>query len=618
MEVAVMKIDIQKIPPELREVPHWVVWKAGPVKPDGKFDKVPVHPETGRNLKGDLLPQCMGFSEAVAAYETDRFSGIGFCHRDSPFVFGDLDGVVEDGRIADWAREDIEKLGTYCEISPSGRGLRWVALGKKPGTETNNKAMGCELYDGDTRHPFVTITGNAVSGFERVRDDIQPEVSAWYWKRIAKSRTAAATPAPKEGPGNSLTPEEVQARLLSNQKMQKVWNGDTDDYASRSEAEMALLDALAELTAGDLEKMREVYSESEFAKITYADKAERTFEGTARKAILGMQDRFLRDPGSAFCGSCTPDGYSAEELFTMVIPETRWAIKDLLPAGLGILAGRPKLGKSWMALQMCITVAQGGDFLGFSCEGGEAVYLALEDGKKRLQSRMKTLLQGARPPRGLTFYNEWRPLDHGGLEDLDALLASRPDLLLLVIDTWQKVRPIAKPRGASAYEVDYAEAGKLKSLADRHGCSLLLIHHLRKSDPSATGGDILEKVNGSTGITGAADSILILDRCRNTADAELHVTGRDIQEGVHALVKDTNSQRWSYSGDGSVLARTPEQQKVLDAIKQLIEASPKDVAEFTGLDHQYCKKTVGNLIKQGLIRRTKYGHYSTNDPYADL
>jgi primase-polymerase (primpol)-like protein len=191
-------MDILSIPPELQAVPHWVVWKAGPVKPNDKFDKVPVHPGTGRNLKGDLLPQCMTFDEALAAYKSGRFSGIGFCHRNSPFVFGDLDGVVEDGRVADWAIEDIGRLGTYCEISPSGRGLRWVAIGTKPGPETNNRDQGCELYDGDTKHPFVTITGDALPGFDIVRADIQPEVDAWYWKRIAKSRATTTAPAPEE------------------------------------------------------------------------------------------------------------------------------------------------------------------------------------------------------------------------------------------------------------------------------------------------------------------------------------------------------------------------------------------------------------------------------------
>ena len=607
-------IDIENLPPELKAVPHWVVWQAGPVKPNGKFDKVPVHHKARYNLKGELLPKCITFDEAVAAYETGRFSGIGFCHRNSPFIFGDIDGVVdEDGRITDWAGQDIAQLDTYTEISPSGRGLRWIAIGRKPGPDTNNRDQGCELYDGDTVHPFLTITGNALPGFDTVRADIQPVVDAWYWKRIAKTTTTTAATAPEEGPGNTLTPEEVKERLLASPKMRRLWEGDVADYPSRSEAELALLDELARLTAGDLEKMREVYFESDFALVTYVDKAERTFDKTAQKAIQGMRDRFVLDARAEFTAVRRTDGYSAEELFDMVIPETRWAIKDLLPAGLGILAGRPKLGKSWMALQMCITVARGGDFLGFSCEGGEAVYLALEDGRKRLQSRMKTLLQGAKPPTGLTFYNEWKPLDHGGMEDLDALLASRPSTTLAVVDTWQKIRPIAKPRGASAYEVDYAEAGKLKSLADKHGCALLLIHHLRKSDPSATGGDIMEKINGSTGITGAADSILILDRCRNTADAELHVTGRDIQEGVHALVKDRQTQIWSYSGNGLTLARTPEQQRVLDTIKELKEASPKDVAELTGLDVVYIKKAISSLLKQGLINRLKFGKYAVEE-----
>lgn len=606
---------IDNIPLALRQEPRWLVWKAGPVKPDGKFGKVPVDPATGHNLTGDVSSQCMTFDKAVAALSTGHFSGLGFHPKGSRFIVGDIDRVVgASGSIAPWALEDIGGLATYCEVSPSGTGLRWVAEGTKPGPKTNNHAQGCELYDGSSSQ-FLTITGDVLPGFDLIREDAQAEVNAWYWRRIAKG-PATAKAAQAEGPGNSLTAEEVKARLLSNEKGRKLWEGEYSalGYPSRSEHALGLLDQLAALTAGDVEKMREVYFESPFASL-YDDKAERTFSGDAAKAIQGAQGRFLLDTGGLFKAVGVPSGYTAEELLDLDIPEVRWAVLDLLPAGLGILAGRPKLGKSWAALQMCIAVAEGGEFLGFSCQEGEAVYLALEDGKKRLQSRLRKLLQGKRPPSGLTFFNEWRPLDQGGLEDLDGLLASRPGVRLLVMDTWQKCRPISKPRGASAYEVDYAEAGKLKTLADKRGVCLLLIHHLRKSDPSALGGDIMEKVNGSTGITGAADSILILDRCRNVADAELHVTGRDISEGVHALTRNTDTMAWSYAGNGQSLARTPEQQKVLDTIKRLKTASPKEVAEDTGLGGDYCKKAVGRLLQQGLINRVEYGRYTVNEVF---
>ena len=294
-------VDIAGIPTELKAVPHWVVWKAGPVKPDGKFDKVPVHPRTGRNLSGEILPQTITFDEAAAAYETGRFSGIGFCHRNSPFVFGDIDRVVgQDGRITDWAWQDILQLGTYCEISPSGTGLRWIAVGRKPGPDKNNRAQGCELYDGDTVHPFLTITGDTLPGFDTIRDDIQPAVDAWYWRRIAKTTTGTTTTAPVEGPGNTLTPEEVKERLLASPKMRRLWEGDVADYPSRSEAELALLDELAVLTAGDIEKMREVYFESDFATVVYSDKAERTFDKTAPNAVQGMQDHFQLDARAEF------------------------------------------------------------------------------------------------------------------------------------------------------------------------------------------------------------------------------------------------------------------------------------------------------------------------------
>lgn len=333
-----LTVKHETIPPELKEVPHWVVWKAGPVKHNGKFDKVPVHHKTGSNLTGEILPQCITFGEAVAAYQTGGFSGLGFYPKNTEFVIGDIDGVVgEDGHIADWAIEDVDRLGTYCEVSPSGRGLRWVAIGRKPGPETNNQAQGCEMYYKDNKQ-FLTITGHVLPGFDIIRADIQPAVNAWYWSRVAKSRTTT-TVAVTDGPGNSLTPEEVQARLLSNPKMRKIWEGDTDDYDSRSEAELALLDALAVLTAGDIEKMREVYFESEFAKETYEDKAERTFEGTARKAIQGMQDRFIRGNGLCFADIAGPED-------TVSLVPIEYVVEGFLSTGCTYIGGAHGIGKS--------------------------------------------------------------------------------------------------------------------------------------------------------------------------------------------------------------------------------------------------------------------------------
>ena len=231
-----LPVKHETIPPELKAVPHWLVWQAGPVKPDGKFAKIPVHHKTGRYLKGEILEQCVSYEEALAAYQTGKFAGLGFYPKGTEFVIGDIDGVVgEEDHIANWARADIKNLATYVEFSPSGTGLRWIATGSKPGPDTINREQGCELYGTDDNR-FLTITGHVLPGFDIIRADIQPAVDAWYWRRISKRKKDTVVVAVvEEGPGNILTPEKVQTRLLSNPKMRRIWEGDTGDYDSRSD-----------------------------------------------------------------------------------------------------------------------------------------------------------------------------------------------------------------------------------------------------------------------------------------------------------------------------------------------------------------------------------------------
>ncbi len=303
-------------------------------------------------------------------------------------------------------------------------------------------------------------------------------------------------------------------------------------------------------------------------------------------------------------------GIRASEVLAMEVPKTRWAVEGLFPAGLTVIGGKPKIGKSWFALQLGIAVATGGPFLGHQAIRGESIYLALEDGLQRIQERLKCILSSGEPaPYDLTFLNTWAPTDKGGFEALETLFSEKPDLRLAIIDVWQKIRPLSKPKGATAYEVDYAEAAKLKRLADRYQVALILITHLRKAGKGIEC-DAFEQISGSTGITGAADVICVLSRFRNVADAEFHITGRDVEEAQIALIRDRDTCRWECIGSTENIQKTPERQKILDALKTLKSATPTSIAESTGLRTQYVKNTLPKLLRDGMVVRTKHGHWA--------
>lgn len=212
----------------------------------------------------------------------------------------------------------------------------------------------------------------------------------------------------------------------------------------------------------------------------------------------------------------------AETLVNTPLPPVRWLIPGLLPAGLAMLAGASKSGKSWMCLWMCLQLAAGGELWNRSIQPQTVLYLCLEDTYARVQSRLFKLTDGPVPGR-LHFLTECGGIGDGLEAQIEAFLHNRPETALVVIDTLQKVRTAEQSQGV--YANDYQDMGVLKALADRHGICILLVHHLRKQGAS----DPFHQISGSNGLMGAADTIWLLQRTRMSPTARLLVTGRDME-----------------------------------------------------------------------------------------
>lgn len=297
---------------------------------------------------------------------------------------------------------------------------------------------------------------------------------------------------------------------------------------------------------------------------------------------------------------------TAQQLMNTVFPQQRWIIPDVLPEGLTLLAGSPKAGKSWMMLDLLLATAMGGMALGsFSATAGEAVYLALEDSFRRLQDRLRLLLDGE-APAGLHLITEWQRLDQGGVEALDQWLSEHPHVRLVVIDTLQKVRPPQKPQG-NIYAEDYASVAGLKALAERHNVAIVLVHHLRK----AKGRDPLERVSGSTGLTGVVDAVWIMERQRGAQTAKLFVTGRDVVEQELQLTWDEDTARWSASCAARPPERSQARQAILDALTEAGgPMTPAKLAEKLGRDRNPVKAMMWKMQNSGELTVDAQGRYS--------
>jgi hypothetical protein len=233
---------------------------------------------------------------------------------------------------------------------------------------------------------------------------------------------------------------------------------------------------------------------------------------------------------------------SAQWLMEQHFPPLEYVVPGLIPEGLTLLAAAPKIGKSWMVLGLGIACASGGYAFGqLSVARRPVLYLALEDGQRRLKDRL-TCLGVDEGPANLHLLTVTDP--GSMLMTIRAFVESHAhEAPLVVLDTLGKAMPPALPN-ETTYARDYRVTGALKSVVDRvPGASLIAVHHTRKLDAT----DFLDAVSGTQGVAGAADTVLVLSRNREERNAILRVTSRDAREGSYALEID-DSGRWNLSG----------------------------------------------------------------------
>lgn len=264
--------------------------------------------------------------------------------------------------------------------------------------------------------------------------------------------------------------------------------------------------------------------------------------------------------------------FTAEELQNMDLPPVKFFVEGLIPQGLTLICSVPKLGKSWMSLQLCLALTRGTKFLGFNTNQCSCLYLSLEDSKNRLFERISILLGDSPFPENLILNNNNRDLNNGLIDELDRVISERSDIGIIVIDTLQKIRSISK--NSNVYANDYYELSKLKKFADIHNIGVVLIHHLKKGTEN---NDVFERVSGTNGITGTADTTLILSK-KNRSDeyTQLSVVGRDVEYNEFTITFDKGKCTWNMVGlselmDEFIKSQTYKNDTLVKTIKTLVE-----------------------------------------------
>lgn len=273
-------------------------------------------------------------------------------------------------------------------------------------------------------------------------------------------------------------------------------------------------------------------------------------------------------------------------------------VPGLVVEGLGMLIGGPKKGKSWLAYQFAVAVATGGEVLGRRALKGDVLYLALEDGERRAQSRIQTVLRhmGRAWPADAAELRTGFNAERGDalVQQVEEWLGAHPAARLVIVDTLQKIRPASSGR-RNQYELDVEDLGRVLAISQRHpGLSILLVHHDRKQ----VAPDFLDAASGTHGITGSVDTALVLKRERHEEQGTLEVTGRDVREDVLYLAYDEGDPFWAIDPQGGM---TDQQVQAWEWLRDNGPASPSALGDALGIDRSNAHRLLQTLVRRQIV-----------------
>lgn len=527
----------------LKNFKQWICWNYKTIE-DGKRTKIPVSylgTKTGTN---EIYVNTWGtFNDAKKAVSTNNYSGIGLILTNS--ICGiDIDHKdLEDGV----AKDIINLMNTYTEISPSGEGFHLLFTvdenklptyidekGKKRLNSKyyqKNSKLDIECYISSLTNRYFTFTGNTVNN--KPINERTEELIQFLNKYMQKNN-------PVQGEKqNNIDVQKIIEIIMKSKQAEKFtklfYKGDLSNYKSHSEGDLALCSIISFYTQ-DFYLIDEIFKRSKL----YREKWNRLDykENTINQAI--------KDKGT-YIDNITENSneleyITARDLQRKELKPITYYVKDILPQGLTLICSAPKIGKSWLALDLCISICNGSLFLGHNTKESGCLYLALEDSKNRLKVRMNKLLGNKEAPVNLLYSTNCEDLANGFIEQLEKILQKNPFIEVIVIDTLQKIRSMSN--NTSIYAQDYKELSEIKKFADNHNLAVVVIHHTRKGNDIT---DIFEKVSGTNGITGTADTTWIINKKdRFKSETNLSMVGRDIEANEYIIEFDKDSCKWNF------------------------------------------------------------------------
>lgn len=325
--------------------------------------------------------------------------------------------------------------------------------------------------------------------------------------------------------------------------------------------------------------------------------------------------------------------WNVQDLLDTEPDPLRWSIPGIIPEGLTLLVGAPKAGKSWMNLGIFTAVSLGRPDLVFgtfinelareneadtSADPAPSLYLALEDPHRRMHYRMGKVIRGLGVDPSQIHGEVWLdvpPLEEGGKAQIEQWLEQNPKARVVLVDVLAKVRG-PSPESGGMYQADYHSVGILKDIADQYGVSVVVTHHDRKK---ADDDDFVNMVSGTKGITGAADTIIYLQRKRNQNVGTLQYESRDVEGTKLDIEFRKPFGRWEIIGrsaaeEGSESGASASSVPLLDQLQRLLvtteAATAERLAKMSGKPIGEVRKVLSTARNEGTVDRDDSGLWS--------
>lgn len=297
-----------------------------------------------------------------------------------------------------------------------------------------------------------------------------------------------------------------------------------------------------------------------------------------------------------------PATITAIDLAVMEFDPIQFIIDTILPIGLTILAGLPKIGKSILTVMMMLAVGNGKRLLeSLATKKAEVLLISLEDGERTLHNRVIKMLKKFPPCDQVHIATEWGDGFEVNLSYLELFLEDHPLVGLVIIDT---LALFTGKKVKGSYFADYENVNKLKKLAEKTNIAILAVHHVVKALPK----DWLSGLYGSHGIPGAADTLLLLERVRGTEKGRLHFTGRESGDGSINLKFNKKILIWEEAEFEPQV--TPESRVLYD----LVDAAKRqmtlaEITALSGKNKTNVQKMLRGMVENGILVQPKRGVY---------